>query len=113
MQTIKKVTIALFGTLLLSGTAAAEVTRECILTGHVHDTSRDGTRGEVRVTFHNAENGAEAPCRMGKGKTRARIQFKAKTEDRLHALPDGSTVKYRYQRRNGKDQWELLRASEI
>lgn len=113
---MKKLQIALFGSLLmLSGGAAmaADVTQECILTGHVHDSSRDGTRGEVRVTFHNAEHGDKAPCRISRGKTRARIQFKASSRDRLHTLPDGSVVKYRYQRKNGKDQWELLRSSEI
>ena len=108
---MKTLPVALLSTVLFTtGAMAEDVTRECIFTGHVHNNDTAGASNEVRVTFHNAENGENAPCRMQKSKTRARIQFKANAEDQLHALPDGSPVQYRYQRKNGKDQWQLMNA---
>lgn len=105
----------LLSTAFLAGGVAADedITRECILTGHVHNSSQDKSGNKVRVTFHNAENGENAPCRMSKSNTRARIQFKASAKDRLQNLPDGAAVQYRYQqRRDGQDQWKLMAVSE-
>lgn len=106
----KLLTIMTLSTVLASGAAVAEVTQECVFTGRVNNTAQDGDRNQVKVTFHSAERGKNAPCRATRSGTRARVQFKADPSDRLHTLTDGSQVKYRYQRRDGKDQWELLQA---
>ena len=109
MKTVMK--IALSALLIsggISGNAIAEVTQDCVLTGEVQSTTTSGNRGEVRVKFNDAERGAQAPCSMSRSNTRARVQFKARPEDQLQSMPDGSKVKYRYQRRNGEDQWQLL-----
>jgi len=112
---MKKVMMYVFGTLLFaSGSVVAEtdVREDCIFTGRVSDTAQEGSQGQVRVTFHSAKQGSEGPCRAARGQSRARVQFKANTEDKQHTLSDGSKVKYRYQRKNGRDEWQLLDARE-
>ena len=88
----------------ISSTVNADVTRECILTGHINDTSSD----QIRVTFRDITAGDNAPCRMKRGKARASIRFKASELDQIRSLPEGAEITYRYQRRNGKDEWLLL-----
>jgi hypothetical protein len=75
------------------------------LTGEVRNS---GGSTDVRVTFKDVKRGEKAPCRLARGNSRARVEFKAKPEDQLESLPTGTAVQYRYQRRNGKDQWDLV-----
>jgi len=107
MNLVKTVLIAsalLLGN-LLGNAAFAEVTQDCILTGQVHSS---GSSGDIRVKFNDVKRGEKAPCRLTRGNSRARVEFKAKPEDQLESLPTGTAVQYRYQRRNGKDQWDLV-----
>lgn len=104
--------IAALGVLLVSGSAFAEVEQECILQGQVMHKGSTESGKEVRVSFNKAQHGDEARCKLKDRGVRARIQFKADPSDRLHELPNGSEVKYRYREQNGKDQWELVKASK-
>lgn len=98
-------TVLISSALLLGNAAFAEVTQDCIFTGEVrsHNSS-----GDVRVKFNDVKRGEKAPCRLTRGNSRARVEFKAKPEDQLERLPTGTAVQYRYQRRNGEDQWYLV-----
>ncbi|EED36628.1 hypothetical protein NOR51B_2580 [Luminiphilus syltensis NOR5-1B] len=111
MNRIKTITSTLIaGSLALaSHVASADISQECILKGRV-DQSRSTDAGqEVRVTFHRAEHGDQARCRINKGNTKNRVQFKARPEDKLQELPDGAAVEYRYiERNNGQGQWQRL-----
>jgi hypothetical protein len=98
-------TVLISSALLLGNTAFAEVTQDCIFTGEVRNNA---SSGDVRVKFKDVKRGEKAPCRLARGNSRARVEFKAKPEDQLENLPTGTAVQYRYQRRNGKDQWDLV-----
>ena len=113
---MRKFITYVFGTLVLaSGSVLADTgtQEDCIFTGRVNDIAREGSEGQVRVTFHSVKQGSDAPCRAAQGRSRARVQFKADPEDNLQSLSDGSKVKYRYQRKEGQDKWQLLDSQEI
>ena len=98
--------------LLVSTSTWAEVTQDCIFTGQVKNSANPS---EVRVKFNDVQAGGSAPCRLMRGNSRARVEFKAKPDDDLQSLPTGTAVQYRYQRRNGQDLWQRVdtRASDI
>tara|TARA_B110000503_G_scaffold125413_1_gene192958 strand:+ start:818 stop:1165 length:348 start_codon:yes stop_codon:yes gene_type:complete len=100
--------VTLISIALISGTARAELSQECILDGRVSYKESVPNVTEVRLTFHNIEHGDQARCHSLTRNPKSRIQFKADLSDNLDKLPNGSKVSYRYIEQDGQVQWELL-----
>ena len=98
---------------LMAGNAIAEVTQDCIVEGTVDKDRAEKMGKPVYVEFHTAKSGEEARCKMNRGSTSRRVQFKAPGSDGIENAPHGSRVKYRYTEEDNQDgKWELLEVSD-
>ena len=98
---------------LITGSAMAEVTQDCIVEGTVDKDRAEKMGKPVYVEFHTARQGEEARCKMSRSSTSRRVQFKAPGSDGIENAPHGSKVKYRYTEEDNQDgKWELLEVSD-
>lgn len=102
----------LFAAPLLSSTATAEITEDCILEGTVDMRRAEELGQPVYVKFRSARSGSEAGCSMSRRSNSRRVQFISAPDTRRLTdvnVDHGDRVRYRYiERDNQPGRWELV-----